>query len=336
MPRTGRLEYSGACYHVINRGNYRRDLFAGEGAAEAFERALGEAAERFGWRVHAYVIMRNHFHLALETPEPNLSLGMKWLQGTWVARFNRRRGQTGRPFQGRFKALHVEPGHALAQVAHYIHLNPVRARVVPADQLTSFRWSSLHFFPGKNRPRWLEPATVLAESGELADAKAGWGRYGAYLALLAEESPREREARFGQLSRGWCIGSESFRAGLKQQLAGDAGPESQRFAGLEPEARQQERGASWEEQLVALAKEARVNLGRLPAPKSHPDKVRLAAAMKQSTSVSNGWLAARLGMGQPASASQFVRRALLQPAGREACAALVAKVSAELAKSPGG
>lgn len=80
---------------VINRGNYRKDLFRDEGAAEAFERTLGEAAERFGWKVSAYVLMRNHFHLALETPEPNLSVGMKWLQGTWARRVNRFRGLEG-------------------------------------------------------------------------------------------------------------------------------------------------------------------------------------------------------------------------------------------------
>lgn len=76
MPRKLRLEFSGACYHVLNRGNYRRNLFATDGAAESFERCLFEAVGRFGWRLHAFVIMRNHFHLALETPEPNLSAGI--------------------------------------------------------------------------------------------------------------------------------------------------------------------------------------------------------------------------------------------------------------------
>ena len=70
MPRLLRVEYAGACYHVINRGNYRRDLFIGEGAAEEFERTLGEAAVRYGWRMHAYVVMRNHFHLAVQTEGP--------------------------------------------------------------------------------------------------------------------------------------------------------------------------------------------------------------------------------------------------------------------------
>jgi hypothetical protein len=80
---------------------------------------------------------------------------MKWLQGTWAARFNRYQGQTGRPFQGRYKALHVEPGHALAQVAHYIHLNPVRAKAETAERLGNFRWSSFHWFPSKLRPACL-------------------------------------------------------------------------------------------------------------------------------------------------------------------------------------
>lgn len=73
MARKLRIGFAGACYHVINRGNYRRDLFAEPGAATSFERCLGEAASRFGWRVHAYVVMRNHFHIALETPEPTRS-----------------------------------------------------------------------------------------------------------------------------------------------------------------------------------------------------------------------------------------------------------------------
>lgn len=307
MPRTARLEYAGACYHVINRGNYRRDLFAGEGAAEAFERVLDEACGRFGWRVHAFVIMRNHFHLALETPEPNLSTGMKWLQGTWVARFNRLRRQTGRPFQGRFKALHVEPGHALAQVAHYIHLNSVRARIIPAGELAGFRWSSLHHFPGKTRYSWLEPRTVLAESGGLPDSKAGWKQYLGYLGFLAAESPAERDRRFGQLSRGWCVGSDDFRAGLRKDLA-SPGLKRTRFAGLEKQEWQKEREVGWEAMLQAASRALRIDLTQLPAKKSAPEKVRLAAILKLRTDVSNGWLAERLRMGTPASASQFVRR----------------------------
>ncbi|WP_415909086.1 transposase [Oleiharenicola sp. Vm1] len=294
---------------MINRGNYRKNLFAGKGAAESFERCLFEAAERFGWRVHAYVIMRNHFHLAVETPEPNLSDGMRWLQGTWVARFNRFSGETGRPFQGRYKALHVEPGHALAQVAHYIHLNPVRAKIVRADDLACHRWSSLHHFPQRERPPCLAAETVLAESGRLPDTAAGWRRYRAYLAHLAEEDLKWREKRFGRLSRGWAIGSPGFRHGLRKELEGiGAGPTRFELLGVDRAALHEARAEFWEEKLRRAAGALGIPLGKLPTKYSDPGKVALAALMKQTTSVSNGWLAERLQMGRPASVSQFVRR----------------------------
>ncbi len=312
MARKLRLEFAGACYHVINRGNYRRDLFRGKGAAEAFVVCLGEAAERFGWRVHAYVVMSNHFHLALETPEPNLSDGMKWLQGTWARRFNGFRGSVGRPFQGRYKALHVEPGHSLAQVAHYIHLNPVRAGLVTADEILTYPSSSLVAFCGKQRPAYLVAETVLKESGGLSDTAAGWRRYVAYLGVLAEEDAKRREERFGRLSRGWMIGSDEFRDALKKDFAASAiALEKFSVAGGDRAVHRELREQVWEEKLQSAAKALKVSLSTLPDRYSAPDKVRLAAAMKQATSVSNGWLARRLAMGQPASVSQYVRRFLI-------------------------
>lgn len=307
MARKLRLEFPGACYHVINRGNYRRDVFAPKGAADAFERCLGEAAARFGWRLHAYVVMRNHFHLAVETPKPNLSLGMKWLQGTWAIRFNRFHGEAGRPFQGRYKALHVEPGHALAQVAHYIHLNPVRAKVVSVERIGEFARSSLPWFPRKGRPPWLVAETVLAESGGLRDTPAGWRKYREYLGFLAEEEAKLREERFGRLSRGWMVGSKEFKQDLQLDLAklgGDLERARLLGAGPVPEWREEH----WEEKLRQEARDLKINLDRLSARKSAPEKVRLAALLKAGTAVTNGWLAERLGMGQPASVSQFVRR----------------------------
>ncbi len=309
MARKLRLEYAGACYHVINRGNYRRDLFAAAGAAESFQACLAEAAASFGWRVHAFVIMRNHYHLAVETPEPNLSLGMKWLQGTWAARFNRFRGETGRPFQGRYKALHVEPGHVLAQVAHYIHLNPVRARVKSAERLLEYRWSSLVGFVRKPRPPCLDAATLLRESGDLADTPAGWKRYVAYLGVLAEEDAARRDEKFGRLSRGWALGTADFKAGLRRELMGMADA-SGRFEllGSDREAQREARAALWEERLQAGAAALGIALAHLPPAKSAPEKVRLAALLKATTSVSNAWLTARLQMGAAGSVTQFVRR----------------------------
>jgi REP element-mobilizing transposase RayT len=310
---------------VINRGNYRRAIFAGAGAAEAFVRTLEEAAVRFGWEVHAYVVMSNHFHLALALTEPNLSHGMKWLQGTWVRRHNGFRGLMGRPFQGRYKALLVEPGETLGKVCHYIHLNPVRARLVKATEAARYPWSSLPKFAARPRPSWLQPAVVLAEAGGLPDSAKGWRKYSDCLAFLAEDEPSKKSLTAAKLSRGWCIGGREFKAEVKREHE-LRGAELERFAGLEPEVVKAERATLWEERLLALAAAAKVDLGRLPPLKSHPAKVRLAAALKQSTSVSNGWLAKRLQMGQPASASQFVRRWLLREEGRRATKALLSRI----------
>ncbi len=329
MARPLRVEFAGGCYHVINRGNYRRGLFLGKGAAEAFERTLGEAAQQHGWRVHAYVVMSNHFHLAVELTEPNLSVGMKWLQGTWIRRHNGLRGLIGRPFQGRYKALLLEPGPALGQVCHYIHLNPVRARLVSPAKVADYAWSSLPKWSDRDRPVWLEPATVLAEAGGLPDTKAGWRKYRDYLEFLATDDGKKKELVAARLSQGWCVGSGEFKKEMRQEAAQrGADLERGRFAGLEPGAAQGERAAAWEERLQALARKAKINLAKLPEPKSHPDKALLAAALKQSTSVSNGWLSERLGMGQPASASQFARRWLLTPAGRTATKRLLGKINA--------
>jgi REP element-mobilizing transposase RayT len=306
---------------VINRGNYRRNLFESGGAAEAFERTLGEAAVRFGWRVHAYVVMRNHFHLAVELTEPNLSEGMKWLQGTWVRRYNGLRRLVGRPFQDRYKALVIEPGHAFGQVCHYIHLNPVRAGVVEAGQAVQYAWSSLPKWMAKKRPEWLDPRTVLAEAGGLNDDKGGWKRYLGYLEFLATDALAKKDLVFEKLSRGWCVGSKTFRQEMQTQTE-----ETSRFVGLGPQDVRVEREQAWEERLQSLAGRAKVDLGTLSAVRSHPDKTLLAAAMKQSTSVSNGWLAGRLAMGQPASASQFVRRRMLDKEGSAAVKRLLSRV----------
>ncbi len=118
------MEYEGACYHVINRGNYRRWVFETEGAKEAFEQCVAECATKAGWMVHAWVVMGNHFHLAVETPQGNLGAGMQWLQTTYAARFNRYRSEQGHLFGGRYKAIVVERGEALGRVCHYIDLNP--------------------------------------------------------------------------------------------------------------------------------------------------------------------------------------------------------------------
>ncbi len=323
MPRPLRIEYSGACYHVINRGNYRRNLFEG-GGAEAFERVLEEAVLRYRWRVHAYVIMRNHFHLALEITEPNLSEGMKWLQGTWIRRYNAFRRLAGRPFQGRFKGLLVEPGHPLAQVCHYIHLNPVRARIVPPEKVVNYPLSSLPKFAQRKRPEWLESSVVLSEAGNLPDNRTGWRKYQEYLEFLATDEPTRKELVAERMSRGWCIGGREFKAAMRKEAAErGAAIDRGRYEGLEADAVREERMIAWEEQLQEFSRRAKIDLNNLPPRKSAYEKALLAAAMKRSTSVSNAWLSDRLQMGQPASASQFASRLLVTKEGAKAVDRLV-------------
>jgi len=327
------MEFVGGCYHVINRGNYRQRIFKKKGAADAFERTLDEAAGRFAWRVHAYVVMGNHFHLAVELTEPNLSDGMKWLQGTWIRRFNEYRNWTGRPFQGRYKAIVTEPGHAFAQVCHYIHLNPVRARMVEAAKAAEYPWSSLRRFRLKTRPAWLEPATVLREAGGLPDTAHGWKKYAAYLEYMATDDIKRKQLVASRMSRGWCMGGEAFVESMREQARDKKlFLDRERFAGLEKEELMAEREAYWEAALRRIAVLAGVDLSALPEKKMAPQKCMLAAALKRTTSVPNGWLAKRLKMGQAATASQGARRWLMNEENHSEVGRLIIQLTEESRK----
>ena len=134
-----------------------------------FLRTLGQACQKTGWQVHAYCLMSNHFHLVMETPQPNLAVGMKWLLGTYTQRFNRRHRHWGHLFGGRYKAQLIDersPSY-LRRACHYVHLNPVRAGIGKAEEkLESFEWSS---YPAYLRPKiraaWLRVDRLLGEHG---------------------------------------------------------------------------------------------------------------------------------------------------------------------------
>ncbi|MBM4332711.1 MAG: transposase, partial [Deltaproteobacteria bacterium] len=170
MARKPRIEFAGAVYHVISRGDRGEPIYQDDGDRCLFLQFLGEVCERTGWLIHAFVIMTNHYHLLLETPEANLVVGMKWLQGTYTQRFNLRHGFRGHLFQGRYKALLIdgeEPGHFL-QASSYIHLNPVRAGLVKLNQpLKIYPWSSFPSYVASPRKRieWVYVDRVLGELG---------------------------------------------------------------------------------------------------------------------------------------------------------------------------
>lgn len=303
MARKLRLEFPGACYHVINRGNYRADIFTTEGAKAAFESCLWEACQKSGWLLHAFVLMRNHYHLALETPQGNLVAGMQWLQATFANRFNKLRGERGHLFQGRYKALLVEEGEPLGLVCHYIHLNPVRAGVLPVARLGDYRHSSYWYLrQPKSRPASLRFETALGEAGGLADTPAGWNSYADYLAWQAADGPTGRSKAYVSMSQGWALGS----AGFKRTLVRDHALAAETRA-WESRGAREIRELAWEtlfqQALQALGKdESELAVG----PKSATWKVSLAVFLKERTQASNPWLAQRLRLGRPMYVSRLI------------------------------
>src|SRR5436190_23529518 len=136
MPRPLRIQYAGARYHVMSRGDRREAIFYDDADRMEFLRTLGQACLKTGWQVHAYCLMSNHFHLVIETPQSNLAAGMKWLLGTYTQRFNRRHRHWGHLFGGRYKAQLVDgrkPGY-LRCACDYVHLNPVQAGLCVEEQ----------------------------------------------------------------------------------------------------------------------------------------------------------------------------------------------------------
>src|SRR5881409_3974373 len=170
MPRKLRIEYPGAVYHVMNRGDRREPIFRDEEDRQRFLSTLAEACDKTGWQVHALCLMSNHFHLVVETPRGNLVAGMKWFLGTYTGRFNRRHKLFGHLFSGRYQSLIVDgSGHGyLRTVCDYVHLNPVRANLLsPRQKLRAYRWSSYgEYLKGRGqRAGWLRVSRLFGEMG---------------------------------------------------------------------------------------------------------------------------------------------------------------------------
>ncbi len=141
MARPLRLSYPGALYHVTARGNARQAIYTDDADRQIFLSVLEDVVARYHWLCHAYCLMDNHYHLLLETPEENLSAGMRQVNGVYTQRFNRRHGRVGHVFQGLVKAILVEPDRYLLELCRYVVLNPMRAGIVrpgagPLEQLS--------------------------------------------------------------------------------------------------------------------------------------------------------------------------------------------------------
>ncbi len=295
MPRQMRIEYAGAIYHVMSRGDQREPIFLDEGDRHDFLKTLAEACQKTGFAVHAYCLMRNHFHLVVETPEGNLVEGMRWLLSTYANRFNHRHDRCGHLFSGRYKALVVDGSGEgyLRTVCDYTHLNPVRAKLLPPhSRLLEYPWSSfgLYLTEPRHRPRWLRVDRLLGEHGIRSDTAAGRREFERRM-----EGRRAGEGDAEQwkgMRRGWCLGSEPFKRGLLERLQGHLGPNHS------GQMREQAARARAEAIIGAELKRLRwkeVDLSR--RPKSDPGKLALAARLRRETTLTVEQIADRLRMG---------------------------------------
>ncbi|MFO0700343.1 MAG: transposase [Nitrospira sp.] len=179
MARPLRIEYPGAVYHVTSRGNARQAIVQDDRDRTRFLETLAHVIDRFGWRCHAYCLMDNHYHLLLETPQPNLSRGMRQLNGTYTQALNCRHQRVGHVFQGRFTGILVEKEAHLLELCRYVVLNPVRARMVTHPRL--WAWSSYQATVGEHAaPSWLWTDWILGHFG--TRQREAQGRYRQFVA----------------------------------------------------------------------------------------------------------------------------------------------------------
>lgn len=317
MPRKPRVEYAGAIYHVMSRGNRGDTIFLDEKDCQIFIDTLEEACTKTGWLVHAFVLMGNHYHLLLETPEANLVVGMRWLQGTYTQRFNSRHKLWGHLLQGRYKAIPVDEGaggNYFSTVANYIHLNPARSKVfdLEEEKLSDFRWSSfsLYLRPSK-RPGWLAVDRVLGALG-VEDSVSGRAWYREYmkkrvLEIAQSDDPQSVDAAWEKIRRGWYFGADGFRQELMEKIDGTlAGKRAASFSGAAMVAHNEaeaERLIDWGLERMGADREGLESLR-----KGAPEKMTLVWLVKKRTVVKNEWISKQLYCGHPANISGYVKK----------------------------
>jgi putative transposase len=295
MPRQLRVEYPGAIYHVMSRGDRQQDIYVDDVDRQDFLKTLAEACQKTGFQVHAYCLMRNHFHLVVETPNANLVAGMRWLLSTYTIRLNHRQKLFGHVFSGRYKAVMVEGSGTgyLRTACDYVHLNPVRAKLLETkERLLEYPWSSMVWYLAapEHRPTWMRVDRLLGEHGIQKDTAAGRQQFERRMEQRRLEETDEREWK--PLKRGWVLGSEEFRAKLLEQIEGKLGEHhSGRLRHESAEAKGERIIA---EELKRLKwKEAELK----ETPKTHPKKLTVAGRLRRETTLTIREIAQRLHMG---------------------------------------
>jgi REP-associated tyrosine transposase len=304
MPRKLRVEYPGAMYHLMSRGDRREDIFLNDVDRQDFLKTLAEACQKTAWQVHAFCLMRNHYHLVVETPNPDLVAGMAWLQSTYTIRLNHRHKLFGHVFSGRYKAQLVDgSGNGYLRTAcDYVHLNPVRAGLLRAeDRLLAYPWSSLPWYlaAGEHRPKWIRVDRLLGEHGIGQDTVAGRREFEGRMEARRLETG-DPEA-LNELRRGWCLGGAEFKARMLETMEGKLGEHHAGELRRETAAAKAERIVA--EELRRLGwREADLGIRR----KNDPAKLAIAGRLRQETTLTIKAIAARLQLGTSKSANSLL------------------------------
>ncbi len=315
MARPLRIEYPHAHYHVTCRGNDRRTIFRDDGDREAFLERLRRSLEIYEVKLHCYVLMNNHFHLVAETPKANLSEFMRHFNVAYTSFFNRRHRRTGHLYQGRFKAILIQPDAWLLELSRYVHMNPVRTPrlrrgIVPdqVGQLWRYPWSSLGgYVSARRRQSWVHYDEVLSRTGHSRR------RYGRFVQDGLEQGV---SSPWKQLRGQVILGDDRFWARSRQQWAGVAGTtalptpvpgmdparitaEAARYFNLAPERLQRKRGRCRDQRGVLMELLYRhggmtqqaigAHLGGLDYTAVSHERRRARERMAQNEAMANWW-----------------------------------------------
>lgn len=214
MGRPLRIQYPGALYHITSRGTERKKIYLDDRDRIAFLEILKDYHERYGIFIHSYMLMDNHYHLILETPDGNLLKVMHGINSRYTGYINRRYNRVGHLFQGRYKAILVDKDTYLLELSRYVHLNPVRAKIV--DKPKDYKWSSYRGYIGKDREdEWVEYSWVLSQFGK--DKRRSQQKYKEYTEKEIDEKNR---SPFEKLWGQFVLGGEEFREKIKEMLKG--------------------------------------------------------------------------------------------------------------------
>jgi len=300
MARRLRVQYPGATYHLMARGNGRQDIVRDDADRDRLVNDLGRAAVRCSWRIYAFVVMSNHLHVVLKTPEPNLSRGMQTFLSAYANAWSRRHRAIGHVFQGRYRTELIEDESYLWTVSRDVHLNPVRARLV--ENPAAWKWSS---YPGDvrdgRRLEWVAYDELLASwagefGGSGSEPAKAYRRYVTAGLSLKHESP------WTEAHHGWILGSQKFVDRIRAMVS------KQPQCARRREARQV-RGLSIARVSEVVCAEYGIERSELSERGSrHPARAAMAYLARRHTAATNGELTEILGVSRAESVPNLTRR----------------------------